>query len=163
MQYTRNSDLTYYESHRMNTNCGSYALRLNEWYYLDDRFEDEMGIDIEEWAYEEGKKGVSDEELTNVYGEVLLKCLLEDFEGELEICDGALPKLDNVELIAFNTFCSYNEKRLCPVDSDFHFKVFRDGIWKEKCGWGKVKECDEFSWGIYTGEVVYLYHKLKEN
>lgn len=163
MQYTHNSDLTYYEKYSRDTNCGSYALRLNEWYPLDERFEDEMGMDIDKWAYKEGRRGVSDEELTSVYSEVLLNCLLEDFEGELKVCDGALPTSDNVELIAFNTFCSYNEKRRYPVDSDFHFKVFRDGVWKEKCGCGKVKECDEFSWGIYTGEVVYLYHRLREN
>ena len=163
MVYTRNTDLTYYETNRRDTNCGSYALRLNEWYNLNERFEDEMGIGIENWAYKEGRKGASDEELTNFYSNVLLKCLLEDFKGELEVCDGALPTSENIELIAFNTFCSYNDESFFPVDSDFHFKVFRDGVWKEKCGKGIVRECEEHSWNIYTGETIYLYHRLKEN
>ena len=162
MEYTRNSDLTYYEKYQLRTNCGSYALRLNEWYQLNRRFKDKMGIDVDDWVYEEGRNGVPDDELTSIYEDILLECLLEDFEDELEICDGAPPTTDNIELIAFSTFCSYDDYSYC-ADSDFHFKVFRDGIWKEKCGCGKVKECDEFSWGMYTGEVVYLYHKLKEN
>lgn len=161
MEYTRNSDLTYYERYQLRTNCGSYALRLNEWYQLNRRFKDKMEEDVDEWVYREGRLGVTNEELTNIYSDVLLECLLEDFKGELEVCDGAPPTSDNVELIAFNTFCSYDNDYM-EADSDFHFKVFRDGTWKEKCGCGKVRECDEFFWGMYTGKPVYLYHKIGE-
>ena len=40
MNYTRNSDLNYYKENPWQTNCGSYALRLNEWYDLDEPFEE---------------------------------------------------------------------------------------------------------------------------
>ena len=160
MYYTRNRDLNYYDTYRGRANCGSYALRLNEWYRLNERFIDKTDMFIEDWAYDEGSQGIPNSELTRVFGEVLLECLLEDFGDELEICDGALPTSDNVELIVFNVFCRYSDEWDPCVDSDFHFKVFRNGKWMEKCGWGKVKECEEHFWGIYTGEPVYLYHKL---
>lgn len=159
MEYTRNSDLTHYDRNQTTTNCGSYALRLNEWYHLNLRFEEKTGEWIDDWAYREGQEGVPDEELTNIFEDVLLECLLEDFEGELEVCNGALPTSDGIELIAFNVFCTYDDESNL-VDSDFHFKVFRDGVWKEKCGGGRVHECSINHWGLYTGEAVYLYHKI---
>ena len=36
MNYTRNSDPTYYKTHENETNCGSFALRLQEWYSPED-------------------------------------------------------------------------------------------------------------------------------
>ena len=160
MEYTRNSDLTHYERNPKTTNCGSYALRLNEWYHLNLRFEEKTGEWIEDWAYREGQEGIPDEELTSVFEDVLLECLLEDFEGELEICNGAPPTSDDIELIAFNVYCTYDDE-YDLVDSDFHFRVFRDGVWKEKCGGGNVHECNINHWGLYIGEAVYLYHKIK--
>ena len=60
LYYTRNSDLTYYETHRRESNCGSYAFRLNEWYDLDSYFEDVTGWYINEWITEQGEQGYND-------------------------------------------------------------------------------------------------------
>lgn len=158
-KYTRNSDLTHYKTNQLTTNCGSYALRLNEWYHLNLRFEDIVQEWTDVWVKEKNEEGYSDLEISCLYGEILVDCMLEDFKGELEICDGELPKEDNVELIAFNTFCFCEE--LDYPDVDFHFKVYRDGVWKEKCGSGAVRECDGYHWGSYIGEPIYLYHKIK--
>ena len=159
MKYTRNSDLNHYEKNQSTTNCGSYALRLNEWYHLNLLFEQEVNDWLDGWIIDMAAMGYSDYEISCFYGEISAKCMLETFGDELEICDGTPPETDEVELIAFNTFCYY-ESDGC-TDSDFHFKVYRDGVWKEKCGRGKVRECDEDDWGIYIGEAIYFYHKIK--
>lgn len=160
MNYTRNSDIKFYEEKPWETNCGSYALRLNEWYELDNLFEDVVGSYVDEWIEDQNKMGHSDFEISCIYGEILVECILNEFEGELEICDGLPPSTSNVELIAFNTFCYYEDTGY--ADFDYHFKVLRDGTWKEKCGAGPVRECDEDEWGDYIGDVIYFYHKIKE-
>lgn len=157
MEYTRNSDLSYYDESCLYTNCGSYALRLNEWYDPGDYLNDIIG-DVYDWVNEMGNSGYSDLDISIEYGDLLIHGMLKEFEGELEICDGKIPTSSNVELIAFNTMCEWNEGE--NVDYDFHFKVFRDGKWMEKCGANKVRECDEDEWGIYIGDVTYLYHKI---
>lgn len=157
MYYTRNSDLSYYETHRHDANCGSYALRLNEWYDLDYYFEDVTGYYIGEWITEKSEEGYNDYEISTMYGDILVQGILEEFDGELEICGGWPPKTDGVELIAFSTYCYANYG-----DYDYHFKVFRDGKWMEKCGSGPVEECTEDSWGDYIGDVTYFYHKIGE-
>lgn len=158
MGYTRNSDLSYYDSNFYDANCGSYALRLNEWYELDSSFEDVTGWYIDDWIIEKNKQGYSDYEISCLYTNILTDCLLEEFSNELELCDGTLPKTNNVELIAFSTFCYCGEKN--NTDFDFHFKVFREGTWKEKCGTHKVRECELEDWRDYISDVVYFYHKL---
>ncbi len=159
MNYTRNSDLTYYETHRHEANCGSYALRLNEWYDLDYYFEDVTGYYIDEWITEKSEEGYNDYEISTMYGDILVQGILEEFDGELEICSGWPSKTDDVELIAFSTYCYASSSKY--GDYDYHFKVFRDGKWMEKCGMEPVQECTEDGWGDYIGDVTYFYHKIK--
>lgn len=159
MNYTRNSDLTYYEINRREVNCGSYALRLNEWYNLDDYFEDVTGYWVEDWVVEKGQEGFDDYEISTMYGEILVQGILKEFEGELVQCNGQPPETDNVELIAFSTYC-YSADLPNFVECDYHFKVLRDGKWMEKCGINMVRECTEDDWGDYIGDVTYFYHKI---
>ncbi len=159
MYYTRNSDLTYYETHRHDVNCGSYALRLNEWYNLDSYFEDTTGYWVEDWVVKKDQEGFDDYEISTMYGEILVQGILEEFEGELELCGGWPPKTDDVELVAFSTYC-YSSDSPNSVTYDYHFKVLRDGKWMEKCGIGPVEECTEDWWGDYIGDVFYFYHKI---
>ena len=160
MYYTRNSDLTYYETNRNEVNCGSYALRLNEWYSPEGYFEDTVGSYIEDWIIEMGECGHTNEEISNVFGDILVEGILSEFDGELEPCDGRPPTTSDVELVSFNTFCIYEENEY--PDYDFHFKVLRDGKWMEKHGPCPVCECDEFDWGRYIGKATYFYHKIGE-
>ena len=156
MNYTRNSDLTYYETHRHEANCGSYALRLNEWYDLDYYFEDVTGYYIDEWINEKSEEGYNEYEISTMYGEILVQGILKEFEDELELCSGWPPKTNDVELIAFSTYCYPGF-----ADYDYHFKVLRDGKLMEKCGMEPVQECTEDGWGDYIGDVTYFYHKIK--
>ena len=158
MSYTRNSDLNYYETDRWATNCGSYALRLNEWYDLDEPFEEKTGYYIDEWISEQSDNGLNDYEISTLYGDILVEIMLEELADELTICNGAPPSTSDVELIAFCTFC-YCENAKYP-DYDYHFKVFRDSKWMEKVGTGPVHECTEDEWWDYIGDVTYFYHRI---
>ena len=157
MYYTRNSDLNYYNAHPSAANCGSYALRLNEWYDPEDYFIVTEG-DIYEWAESMGEAGYNDYEMSNIYADILLEGIMEEFNGELEFCDGRAPSTSDKELIAFNTFCYWHGDY--SADIDFHFRVYRDGKWSEKCGHNDVRDCDIDDWGRYIGEPVYMYHRI---
>ena len=50
-----------------------------------------------------------------------------------------LPK--DVEVIAYRVGVDYDES-IDDFDTDFHFKVRRDGVWYEKCGDGPVEPCE---------------------
>lgn len=159
MNYTRNSDMNYYDSDSMYTNCGSYALRLKEWYDPEDYFCIREGYP-DEWAEEKSREGYTNEEISAMYGDILVEGMLEEFAGELELCDGQPPSTNDKELIAFNTFCYVDEDEGYYADVDFHFKVFRNNQWMEKCGWSPVEECKKDDWGRYIGKVFYFYHKI---
>ena len=158
MYYTRNRDLNYYDAYRGRANCGSYALRLNEWYDPEDYVEDLTG-DICDWLEELGEEGYSEYEIACIYGDTLLDGILIDFDGEIELCDGRPPNTSDVELIAFNTWCCAEDGM---IDRDFHFKVFRNGRWMEKNGHNEVHECEEDDWGKYMGDPIYMYHRIGE-
>lgn len=157
MEYTRNSDLNYYNSHRCRANCGSYALRLNEWYDPESYFESVEG-DIYDWVEQMAMNGYDDYDISNYYIDILTEGMLNEFGNELEICDGRAPDTSDKELIAFNGFATCDEDY--NIDVDFHFKVLRDGHWSEKPGMEAVKFCDLEDWGRYIGEPVYMYHKI---
>ena len=160
MEYTRNSDPDYYFKNPSTSNCGSYALRLQEWYDPEDYFEDVVGCGYE-WIEELTDEGYTPTEISNFYLEILVDGMLQEFEGELELCDGRAPSTSDKELIAFNTFVycdTYGSS-----DYDFHFKVFRNGQWSEKCGHEDVRFCEEDEWGRYIGDPVYMYHYIGEN
>ena len=113
-------------------------------------------------VYEKSQEGYDDYEISTMYGDILVDGILEEFKGELEICDGQPPETENIELVAFSTFC-YSTDTLNSVDYDYHFKVLRDGKWMEKCGMDKVRECTEDNWGDYIGDVTYFYHRIGGN
>ena len=157
MEYTRNSDPEYYNKNRARANCGSYALRLREWYDPEGYFEAEEG-NIYDWVEELALNGYDNYEITNWYVEILVEGMLNEFGDELELCDGRAPDTSDKELIALNGMCIYYETG--DVDVDFHFKVLRDGMWSEKPGREPVKFCELDEWGRYTGKPVYMYHRI---
>ena len=157
MEYTRNSDLTYYTFNRARANCGSYALRLNEWYDPEDYFEQLEG-DTYEWVEQMALNGYDDYEISNIYIDILVEGMLKEFDGELELCDGRAPSTEDKELIAFNGFATCDDDY--NIDIDFHFKVLRDGLWSEKPGMDDVRFCELDDWGKYIGEPIYMYHKI---
>ena len=156
MEYTRNTDPTYYQKHSGAANCGSFAFRLNEWYEPTEDYDE-----INDWLTEMGWN-YDDNELADMYADILIDKILEDFAGEIEPCDGRAPSTKDTELIAFATFCYYDtDEDYC--DWDFHFKVFRDGIWQQKCGCFKPEFCELEEWGRYNSKVSFFYHTIGES
>ena len=158
MEYTRNSDPEYYNKNRARANCGSYALRLREWYDPEDFLESIEGSCVDEWIEYMAMNGYDNDEITNYYIDILVDGMLREFDGELELCDGRPPTTLDKELIAFNGFCICDDDY--NTDVDFHFKVLRDGMWSEKPGREPVKFCELDEWGRYTGKPVYMYHRI---
>jgi len=153
MNYKRNNDLNYYNKYPDYANCGSYALRLEGWYDPEDYFYKIKG-DIGEWA-EEMMKIYNEYDVANLYAEILIEGMLQEFSNELRLINNYSEIKPNEELILFSTFCNGYDYY------DFHFKVFRSGKWMEKNGSGEVHECDEDDWGDYISDVWCLAHKYK--
>ena len=49
MEYTKNTNPHYYEENQNCSNCGSFAFQIEEWSLLDEYFEEDMGVSVEEW------------------------------------------------------------------------------------------------------------------
>ena len=160
INYERNSNPEYYETHSGESNCGSYALNLQGWYdpesyfchIYDCEYPDDGMMELYECGYDEN-------EINNIYADTLIEGMLKEFDGELRLINPDDKIEDNEELIAFRTFAYLedDEEYFC---SDFHFRVFRDGTWKEKQGWQRVEECDMDYWGMYDSQTYYLAHQL---
>lgn len=165
LYYTKNSDKNFYKKYQSDTNCGSFALNIEEWYDPHDCF-DEEGNDFATDIYE-----VTEDTVYTT--EQLLKRakagIAKDFYEEIYFIDSfdEYEEKENEELIAFRvgieTFGSNYY-----VSTDFHFRVFRDGRWQEKCGCGPVedyidlepdKPWELYNW-LYDSDIVYFVHKL---
>lgn len=155
MGYTRNSDPNFYFTHEHTTNCGSYALRIKEWYEVD--------FDMQDRAIELSSNGIDDREIYEIITQEAVELMLHEFGDKMrELVNVTDPIADNEELIAFrigglDDWSGY--------DADFHFRVFRDGKWMEKCGCNEIQNCifEEDAWEtalLYEGPIVYLAHRI---
>lgn len=164
MEYTANNDPIYYESNRSTTNCGSFALRLKEWY--DNEVDEYMG-GIEQWCLELLEEGIPDEEIPDMIAETYLDRLRAEFGNSVRL----MSKLDHATMLKA-TSRNFNEELIAfriyvPVEDwdpeeylefDFHFKVWRNGHWMEKNGGGAVHECSIDNWGKYNSSTFFLIH-----
>lgn len=158
MNYTRNHDPNFYEEYQAIANCGSFAFQVEEWYAPDDYFEDDNGICIEAWIEEGLEEGCSEYDLADGLAEILANYILLDFE-DVRYLMWPSELQENEELIAFRTFVDDS------CNWDFHFKVYRNGLWQEKCGSDPVRFCDEWDWnnGLldYISCTFYFARKLE--
>ena len=160
MEYTANNDPKYYESNCAVTNCGSFALRLKEWY---DNEVDEYFGGIDQWCMELLEEGIPDDDIPDMIAETYIDRIIKDFEGSVRLLRyldrGSLLKAAdrnfNEELIAFRTYVPVAEwDPECEyLEFDFHFMVYRDGRWMEKNGNGAVHECSVSEWGKYNSST----------
>ena len=158
MRYARNSDPQYYIDNYRYANCGSYALRVEGWYDADEFFENRYG-DIFDWIDNCYYNGWSNDEMSEFYADVLVGGILDEFENELRLLNDEDDELfEGEELIAFRTYAGADEWE--DYDFDFHFKVYRDGCWREKMGWCPCEECTLEDWGKYISSTTYFAHKI---
>ena len=156
MYYTRNSNLNYYIEHCEQANCGSFALRINEWYDLDTPFENHVGMSIESWIKQGAcEDNLSDNEMSDLYAAILVGRILDDFEEEVRLLNSSSEVKSDEELVAFRAYIHYYDDEDWK-DWDYHFKVYRDGEWQEKNGDCEVHSCEEDDWGDYISDTYYF-------
>lgn len=167
----RNKDNTEYKDY----NCGGYALRTFSWYHPYKFFA---------WDYIEEllKRGYDRDEIVDKILEFSCGNMQEDFGDKMRLIDYTdhnrgkaveeklLKQLqENEELIAFrigleiDDTCDYEDQPVVE-DYDFHYRVYRDGCWKEKIGNGEIDNCDftEDAWDgycIYDSPIYYFAMK----
>ena len=172
--YNRNSNTKLYEEEAYNTNCGSFALGVEEWYvpYIEDC--DLGSYDDPLWQYAESERRDYMEELARegYTAEEIMEAVIEkDFEFILKTCPWLSPiNEDEIDLkdrvIAYRLSIDMPEDGYefdADDDTDFHFRVLIDGKWWEKNGGGPVHqvvdpdnevwEVDE--WLKYEGPIKY--------
>lgn len=163
MEYTKNSDPNYFEDNSECANCGSFAFNVEEWYNPELDLEEEV-LYIGAWMAELIDNGYSCDEVADIYAEILTESVLRDFEGEIREILFPSQVHNDEELIAFRGYCRYETGEDYIPDYDFHFKVFRDGIWQEKCGSQPVKFCTADDWTYmtrtYNSETIYFAHRI---
>jgi len=163
--YTSNNDPTYYETNRCGTNCGSYALRLKEWY--DNELDEEWG-GIDAWIEELINEEIPCAVIPDIIAEQFINELINDFpDGEVtQLSSVSLTtmteiKKKSVELIAFRVYVPIEEYLMNDYGCfDFHFRVWREGHWMEKNGSQEVHQCNLTDWGKYNSSTFFLLHKI---
>ena len=162
MKYTRNTDPQLYIDHQRETNCGSFALNLCEWY------EPEIDVCDEDylydWLYELALEGADPIEVANRYNEAVFERVGYEFDIEdAEYAFGEPVAIEGKELIGLRAYCEFEAdefEEYWDIEWDFHFRVFRDGKWMEKNGSQAVHECDINDWGKYNSDTIYFYHRI---
>lgn len=152
--YTKNNDPNYFDEYPDEGNCGSFALNVREW-YVSDRDFDNTTIADDMLSY-----GEDIDDVLEYLTERNVAQILEDFEDEIRLVFSEDEVEDNEELIAFRLgVFEYCEE----IDTDFHFKVKRNGCWMEKRGSTEVRFCEleeDDIWisstAQYNGPLVFL-------
>lgn len=153
-------------------NCGGYALRTFSWYLpystKDVDFEEEPNSMVAENLFFDG---FSIEEIRQEILDKNIDFMLKDFSENLRVLRDINDLKDTEELIAFKVGADsvYDENgEFLYIDTDFHYRVFRDNVWLEKCGNGPIRLCDkiyddiwEISGFCYNSETVFLAHNLE--
>lgn len=129
-------------------NCGGFALGTYDRVYPDDESREDVINDLI-------KSGLEKEYIYKQVLESDTQALLKQFPS-LSVFSGDpksyVPK-ENEELIAYRIWVNDDELD----NNDFHFKVFRDGKWQDKCGALEPRFClpayRDASW-----DTLYIYY-----
>ena len=159
--YTKNSNPNYFIENPLDGNCGSFALNVEEWYISD------LDIDNTITASEMLDEGRDIDDVFDYLTFMNVKQILKDFEGEVRILFNKRNVHEDEELIAYRIGI-FTDEETEEIETDFHFKVRRNGKWMEKPGSTEVRECDlkeDEEWvnssnTIYNGPVIFLAKKI---
>ena len=160
--YTKNNNPKYFIENPLEGNCGSFALNVKEW-YLSDRDFDNTSIVCT--MLEEG--GYNVEEALDYLTSINVQQILDDFGSDIRVITNKDDINKGEELIAYRLGI-FEEEDFPFIDTDFHFRVKRNGIWMEKCGSTEVKFCEleeDEEWrnnsgDLYNGPIIFLAKKI---
>lgn len=141
-------------------NCGSCALNLNYWYVPEGAYGEENWYDRDLFIRELLDEGYDDDYICNELTAQDVEFMLKTVEGLRPASKEDFDDLTNV-IIAYRNFFYCDDENCDEYDSDFHFRVRRQGQWYEKCGSWDVTEVEfsEDRWGIsviYDGPIYYF-------
>lgn len=152
--YTRNTDHHFWEKEQRHSNCGSFALNVQEWVYPDD---EESLEDREDVMYDVWDATMNEDETANALAERDWEAILRMFSFLQPIPHPLAVPVDR-EVIAYRVGIRYDEGEDF-LDEDFHFRVRRNGVWYEKCGTMRPHECFcqlvDGEWATPNGDLVY--------
>ena len=151
-------------------NCGGYALRTFSWYLpysvsFTDIDQDTNSMLAEELLFD----GFSIEEIYRIILNKNIDFMLKDFSENLRVVKDINDLKDTEELIAFRIGIEpiYDEDgEFLYIDTDFHYRVFRDNKWSEKCGDKSIQSCNNITdiWEVnnfcYDSNIIFLAHDL---
>ena len=153
MEFTQNTiGDKWYKIHTEMTNCGSYAFNILEWY--------------SPWPKRESAETFIDRKLNSDYSnlpqlveqimEMCTERILQDFASKniVKISDPRQVHQDQ-DVVAFRIAAVPGDKDNF-TETDFHFRVCRDGRWTEKVGSKEIRECgfSEDNWP-FTHDIEY--------
>jgi len=159
----RSSDYPWNQN-EYNLNCASYALNCDFWYCPDCDYWDNEDI-VQELA----EDNYETKDILSIVLEYSVEQILKDFDSEIRILDSEDDLRDDEEKVAFRIGIHKYEftDDYIETDYDFHFRVFRNGRWMEKCGSEEIRTAAEDVYApwidssIYYGsELVMFAHKI---
>ena len=180
--YKRNTDPGLFLNKESETNCGSFALNVTDWYlpYLEGSVgeDDELLMyEVDErmrFAYDLAQEGYSAMEIMEVITD-------RDFEFILKTCPWLIPISEKDALSADpkERIVAYRLSLEIPDEledfdieenGDFHFRVRIDGDWWEKNGASAVHKVEEAitdiwevdDWLVYSGPIKYAKFRQEE-
>lgn len=141
MRNSRNSDEHDY-------NCFGFACRTYGW-----TCPYQLGEDVDDYDYNSADThfGIAEEMLSQGYStDEIYQCIMihdidifkQMYREYITFYNSAREVPDDVELVAYKFFIELDEDEEEIYDTDFHFRVRRDGIWQEKCGSRTPRVCD---------------------
>ena len=159
--YTKNNDPNYFVENPSDGNCGSFALNVKEWYISD------MDFDNTTIANDMIEDGNTIEEIFDYLTPRNVNQILNDFKDEVRVLSNKKEIKLNEELIAFRLGVFVYDD-CTALETDFHFKVKRNGEWMEKRGATEIRYCDldedeewcNSSGEVYNGPIVFLAKKI---
>lgn len=163
--YTRNRDLSFWDEERRHSNCGSFALNIQEWVIPCEEEERDYRDDMM-YNYVDASDTI--EEAADKLAEYDWKNILKlfPFLKPIPTHTAADPQ---TEIIAYRVGLRLYEDSK-ELDEDFHFRVRRNGVWYEKQGTQTPHECYdqniEGKWMTPNGDLEYnscTYYAIIEN
>lgn len=136
------------------SNCGGYALGLEEWY------KPYIGSDVfrERAIKQRLREGKTIEEIEKEILEQDTKFILQDFGRALSTTENPHTIPNSKKVIAYRICVDENFE---GIYTDYHFKVRTNGVWSHKQGSMKPEECEldeDKPWGLLENDDETILH-----
>lgn len=123
-----------FNTNRHDYNCGGYAFHTFSWYAPYNAPNHTMG----EYGDRYASSGFTEEEAMRRFTKHCVRYMENDFKGKLRQIRSLTEASPNDTVILFRVGLRFDAGECW--DSDFHFRVRRNGKWTEKCGGAEIED-----------------------